>query len=129
MAAGQAREGFDLDLLDGEMREGWLARILALHSGRYLELKTDHKCWDTGNLFVEFSQKGRPSGLATTTADWWAFEYSDGSEFLDSRWLIVPRHVLRAKAAASYQAGHRVRGGDNNNYEGVLLPIRSLLTR
>lgn len=37
------------------------------------EVKTDFKCaplFDTGNLFVEYQSRNKPSGISTTQADW-----------------------------------------------------------
>lgn len=37
------------------------------------EVKTDFKCaplFDTGNIFVEFESRNKPSGISVTQADW-----------------------------------------------------------
>ena len=36
-----------------------------------IEVKTDHRSKYTGNFFIEFSQYGKASGLATTEADYY----------------------------------------------------------
>lgn len=117
MTKGLARAGFDLDLEHGLEREGELAKILSLSGGDHIEVKSDFKCRTTGNLFVEYQQKGRPSGIQTTEAEWWAFEYHDNC------WLIVPTDVLLRKARLAWQQGFRRQGGDSNNYDGVLVPL------
>lgn len=71
MADGLAGEGFDVDLRYGQAREDALVQVF-LRSR--VEVKSDRQAARTGNVFVEFKQKGRPSGLAVTMADWWAFE-------------------------------------------------------
>ncbi len=118
MAEGIAREGFDIDLRHGLAREDALVDV-------FLKAKVEHKCDEkarrTGNLFIEYRQKGRPSGIAVTTADWWAFEFDDET------WLIVPTEKLKRLARLAYQQNRRAKGGDNNLYEGVLLPTEWLV--
>lgn len=118
MAEGIAREGFDIDLRHGVAREDALVHV-------FLQAKVEHKCDEkarrTGNLFIEYRQKGRPSGIAVTTADWWAFEFDDET------WLIVPTEKLKRLARLAYQQNRRAKGGDNNLYEGVLLPTEWLV--
>ena len=89
-----------------------------------VEVKSDAIARRTGNLFIEYRQKGRPSGISVTEADYWAFEYDDDC------WLVVPTDRLREVARGIY-ANHperRRRGGDFNQYEGVLVPIHQLIT-
>ncbi len=117
----KAREGFDIDLRFGQAREGAFGRILALH-GDAIEIKSDQKCRRTRNLFVEIRQKGRPSGLSVTTADYYTFEYDDDC------WITIP--TKRLKTITRYFAtmkNRRVMGGDYNKYEGVLVPVEALL--
>jgi hypothetical protein len=118
MAEGIAREGFDIDLRHGLAREDALVDV-------FLKAKVEHKCDEkarrTGNLFIEYRQKGRPSGIAVTAADWWAFEFDDET------WLIVPTEKLKRLARLAYQQNRRAKGGDNNLYEGVLLPTEWLV--
>lgn len=119
MTKGLARAGFDIDLRDGQAREDALVHVFL---NATVEHKRDYECRKTGNLFIEYRQKGRPSGIAITTARWWAFEYDEDC------WLIVPTDRLRACARQAYKdRTKRVRGGDNNNYEGVLIPIEWLV--
>ena len=120
MSDGIARSGFDIDLRHGKSREDAFAHVL---QGATVEVKSDGACRRTGNLFVEYRQKGRPSGIAVTTADYWAFEY------FDDCWLLIPTERLRAVARRVWRDHHgrRQRGGDFNRYEGVLVPIAWLL--
>ncbi|HEX7021395.1 MAG TPA: hypothetical protein VF171_00960 [Trueperaceae bacterium] len=114
MADGIARAGWDIDLRHGEAREDAFVHVFLKDK---VEHKSDEKCRKTGNLFIEFRQKGRPSGIATTEAHWWAFEYDRDC------WLIIPTERLKALASRAYKDGRIARGGDYNNYEGVLVPI------
>lgn len=122
MSVGLSNGGFDLDLRQGKLREGALGKLLAA-TAKTVEVKSDRKCRNSGNLFVEYRQKGRPSGIATTTADYWAFEFD-----VDN-WLIVPTEKLRQIARKIYRRSprNRVHGGDFDQYEGVLLPVAMLV--
>lgn len=75
------------------------------------ECKADEMALQTGRVFLEFEQQGRPSGLAVSTADYWAIEGWKG------RWLLIPPDDLRLCAAWQSEADPRnVRlGGDNRN--------------
>jgi hypothetical protein len=120
MAEGIARAGFDIDLREGVAREGALVHVFLRAR---VEHKRDYKCMDTGNLFVEYRQKhGAPSGLSTTTAAFWAFEYDRDC------WLIVPTERVRRVAKASSKIkGRLVLGGDFNNFRGILVKLRDLI--
>jgi len=115
------RAGFDIDLRFGQEREGAFGKLLA-SSGDSVEIKSDQKCRRTGNLFVEYEQKGRPSGVSTTTASFWAFEFDDDC------WVVVPTERLRLVARQAYRdESRRVLGGDFNRYRGVLVRIADLV--
>ena len=116
MTDGLSGAGFDIDLAEAQVREGALAAILGANGNR-LEIKYDKICRHTGNLFVEFKQHGRPSGIAISKAEWWAFEYDD------DRWLIIGTEPLKKIARKAYADGRRAKGGDYNQYDGVLVPI------
>jgi hypothetical protein len=122
MTEGIARSGFDIDLRDGKAAEKSLAHMLFNSAaGHLIEVKSDELCRKTGNLFIEFKQKGRPSGIATTEAHYWAFQYDKNC------WLIVPTERLKGQARNAYAQGLITRGGDFDQYEGVLLPIEWLV--
>lgn len=57
-----------VDFARGEIAENKLATLLG--EGATIEVKTDFRCQDTGNIYFEYKCKGKPSGLATTKADW-----------------------------------------------------------
>lgn len=118
MTQGLARSGFDKDLRDGEAREDAFVHVLLKDK---VEHKSDERCKLTGNLFIEYKQKGRPSGIAVTQAHKWAFE------FYPDCWLIVPTEIVKHLARIALAQGRTVKGGDGNNYEGVLLPIEWLV--
>jgi hypothetical protein len=44
-----------------------------LENGKRIEVKFDIKSKETGNLAIEVTQKGKPSGLTTTESDYYLF--------------------------------------------------------
>lgn len=119
MSKGLSRSGFDIDLREGEAREAALAKALS-KVGYLIEHKSDHKARATGNVFIEYRQKGRPSGIQVTTADFWAIEFDTNA------WVILETSRLKWLAREAWKAGRRVVGGDNDQYEGVLVPVAQL---
>jgi hypothetical protein len=120
MSSGLARAGFDIDLRHGQAREDALVHTLLASQ---VEAKSDGRARQTGNLFVEFRHHGRPSGISTTAAHRWAFEYDDGC------WLIVPTERVREAARRALQEDRRAVGGDFDQSEGALVPIHWLVRR
>jgi hypothetical protein len=123
MTRGNAREGFDKDLLFGQAREDAFMRTLL--GGAYIEHKADEKARETCNLFIEFETsrlpdgfgEKHPSGVAITKATRWA------QEFDDDCWILVPTTRILRLVECSW----KVWGGDNNRFHGALVSWRSLL--
>lgn len=118
MAKGLAREGFDRDLRHGEAREDAFVHVL-LRSR--VEIKSDGKCRETGNVFIEYQQKGRPSGIAVSTAGLWAIEVDD------TVWVVLPTERIKALARLAVQQGRKKFGGDGDQYLGALVPVEWLV--
>lgn len=130
MTVGQSRHGFDIDLRDGQAKEDAVARLL-MGTGPRVEVKTDHKALMTGRVFLEFEQAGppsnqpRPSGVAITVAEWWATVLMDHDRIHGV--LLNPTAYLRELGRAAYRKGYTAKGGDNDRYRGVLVPLGWLL--
>ena len=122
MTAGQnTRAGFDIDLREFMAFEGDLLRILVARGVVHIEHKRDFLTIKTGNLFVEYKQPSGWSGIVTTTADMWAFEYDD------NRWLLVPTDRLKRACKLAERQKRKARGGDHDRYHGLLVPIKWLV--
>jgi hypothetical protein len=126
MTTGLSRRGFDIDLSEGNEREDCLAKVLK--HGK-VELKTDYRCMQTGNIYVEYAQNNstgrKPSGILIKESDWWAYELSEGLYVLcDAKRLR--KLVKQTIQESPWQCR---RGGDNNGTEGVLLPLDGLLRK
>jgi hypothetical protein len=59
---------FKYDLALGQLGEGWVGKML---SSKTIEVKFDFACYRTGNFYIEYESRGKPSGIATTKADYW----------------------------------------------------------
>lgn len=114
------RPEFDIDLLFGQEREVTFAEALMIRGGHRLELKSDQAARATGNVFVEFRQRTGPSGISTSTADWWTIELDDNV------FVTMKRERLHALSRQAYRLKGSVTGGDNENV-GVLVPVDWLL--
>jgi hypothetical protein len=82
---------WDLDLRAGETGESRVADLLSLDT---VEVKTDRRWYETGNIYIETecfyqeSQSWEPSGIRVSKATHWAFVLEDSV-------LIVPLHRLK----------------------------------
>ena len=109
---------FSYDLEVGQVFEKELAYIF---EGKFtVECKRDLQAYETGNVFVEYESRGKPSGLAKSQADYWAFNISD------SKIRIIKTNQLKINCRKYLCSARNVRGGDNNSSKGILLPIEEL---
>ena len=71
---------FKYDLQLGQLGEQHLAKILI---NKKIEVKTDYQATQTGNIFVEYESRGKPSGMATSEAEWYCYAFG-------SSWRLHP---------------------------------------
>ena len=67
-------------------------KMLVKNKTKTYEIKTDVLCSpkkDTGNLFVEFQCRNKPSGIQVTEADWFVTYF----KFLDEIWFIKTKDL------------------------------------
>lgn len=117
---------WDLDLRDGELGESKLADLLRMDT---VEVKTDRRWIETGNLFIEEScfyqgsGQWEPSGLSVSKATHWAF-------ILDTNVIIVPiDHLINVvkdygrpienKQPPNQSKGHLITPAQLINYKRV----------
>lgn len=67
---------FDIDMRRGKEGEQLVANFLEGFTNGTIEVKRDSKWLETENVYIEFECRRRdgwqPSGITTTTADYWA---------------------------------------------------------
>ena len=115
---------FKFDLSRGKIGEEHLAKIL---EDKTLEVKTDSWIGRTQNIAVEYESRGKPSGIATTEADYWAFVF-DG-RYNKEVILIMDTERLRKIARDYYTRGSIKKMGDNNTSVAVLIPLCELISK
>jgi hypothetical protein len=115
---GKTQKNFDIDVEYGRQGENYLLDILET---KRIEVKTDRIAHITGNVAVEYRYRGRPSGISTTEADYWAFLLYDMTTI-----IMVPTDKLKAIAREKYKQDQITLGGDENASEMILIPINEL---
>ena len=82
-------------------------------------MKHDRQAAATGNVAIETSRQGRPSGIIASTAAWWAIVVGNEA-------ILMKTDVLRRFVSA-----HRFRevsAGDNKAALARLVPLERLKT-
>ncbi len=125
---------FDLDLSKGHIAEDQLRDILCGDAEHVtIEVKRDYKVSDTGNVAIEYRCRGQRSGIAKSTADWWAVALSgpgyDGEDGRPEVFVLVKRRRLsRVLKRLSEQGRLRpATGGDDGTSVMALLRVSDLL--
>lgn len=110
---------FTYDLTVGEKGEDWVNMLF--NGKEHIEVKTDRLAHKTGNVFIEFECRGKPSGIATTTANYWIYKIEETDTA-----VIVPVERLKSICRILYKENKTLLGGDNNLSKGLLVPIIQL---
>jgi len=115
---------FKHDVKIGEAAEDWVNELFNGNSTK-IEVKVDYMAHKTGNVFIEYSSRGKPSGIATTDAKYWIYRI----EAIDCS-LMLGVDQLKKKLRGYYREGLYIqKGGDNDTSIGFLVPITELLKR
>lgn len=92
---------------------------------RTIEVKADRLAAKTGNIALEYRCNCKPSGIKTTTADYWVIFVvppKGGMDGSTERCYKIPTKKLRELA----KGGRKVKGGDRNASRMRLVPLKSL---
>lgn len=86
-----------------------------------IEVKEDFMVAMTGNVAVEYSCRGAPSGVSVSKADWYVYKLhaADGSTSLHE----IPTAYLRVLCEES-KFKHVIGGDRNSNTKLVLIPVQ-----
>jgi hypothetical protein len=71
---------------------------------------------DTGNIFIEFSCRGKDSGIKVTEADWFVYYF----KFLGELWIIKVDDLKKLIDENNFKIG--VGGDPGSNSSGYLIP-------
>lgn len=64
-----------------------------MSNGVKYEIKADYVCHRTGNIAIEYEQFGKPSGILTTTADYWVIYTIAPNTSYD--FYVIPIDIIR----------------------------------
>ena len=115
----KARPNFDFDLKFGQQKENELQEVF---HNEQIECKCDKLCIKTGNVFVEFEDAGRASGISITKSNYYAFCLFK-PERKKQIWVLIPTEILK-KLMKKYPIRN---GGDNFEAKGHIIPKEDLL--
>lgn len=80
---------FDIDFTRGKVGEDLVNTVLAKLQGKKIEVKTDYRIPETGNVYIETWQYHKPdesdikqSGINVTQAEYWCIASPTGRGFL-----------------------------------------------
>lgn len=112
---------FDIDLQYGQIFEQKVADML---QNKKIEVKTERDMWkSTGNIVIEFESRGKPSGIASTEAEYWFHNLAIGEDIVMT--LVFPTKTLRNYITQNMP--RMVRGGDNNTSRLYLIKLQELV--
>jgi hypothetical protein len=111
------KSNFEYDLSVGQASEKALGEIF---DNKTVEVKCDIKAKDTGNLFIEYRSRGKPSGIATSKADFYCFD-------IGHLFILIDSETLKEIVRPLLGTGADKDGGDENTSKGVLLPLTKLI--
>lgn len=111
---------FTHDLNFGEKGEDWINEIFK--DGKLIEVKSDRLAHKTGNVYIEYECRGKPSGIATTTAHYWIYRVEQNNIA-----IIIPTERLKEICRVYFKEGKIMLGGDNNLSKGFLIPLIQLI--
>ena len=107
---------FKYDLKVSQVKEEALGEIF---NSAKIELKYDLKAHQTGNVYVEYISRGKPSGISTSEADYYCFCIKNTFHLIESK-------ELKEKCRKYLGTSRDKKGGDSNTSMGILLPIDEL---
>jgi len=114
---------FDIDLKFGQIYE---EKIRKIFSGK-IEVKAERDIWKrTGSIAIEIRYNGEPSGLSVTKADWWIHLLTYKGKIEIGFMFKVPRLKQMIKNKIKKDKVCIMYGGDNNNSELVMIPIKEI---
>ena len=107
---------FRYDLKVGQIAEKQVADLL---QDKKIEVKRDLKAKPTGNLYIEYESRGKPSGISRSEADYWCFAFENLFIFIETTKL---KEIIEPMKGSTMDK----RGGDKNSSKGILLPLERL---
>lgn len=122
---------FDLDFTRGRVGENLVGTFLQSLEGGTIEVKTDYRVAETGNVYVETWQyrlagatDKRQSGINTTKADYWVFASPQGNGF-----ICISTEALKSviRDTNPREVRQPLSGQATNASIGRIVPVETLL--
>lgn len=118
---------FDIDFQRGKVGEDLVGTFLEALQGSLIEVKTDHRVLETGNVYVEIYQQNRseewkPSGLNVTQSDWFVFAGPSGKGF-----VAIHTDELKALAKDAPRANQPIKNEHTNASRGALVKLSDII--
>lgn len=122
---------FDVDFTRGKVGEELVGTFLQALEGGTIEVKTDYRVTETGNVYVETWQYKRPgatdkkqSGINTTKADYWVFASPNGEGF-----ICIATEALRRliRDTNPREVKQPISGQNTNASIGRVVPVKDIL--
>lgn len=118
---------FDIDYERGLVGERLVGTFLEALAGSRIEVKTDHRVLETGNVFVEthqqpFNRDWKPSGINVSTADWYCFAGPSGNGF-----ITVSKRVLIDLSRDAKRANVVTQSKESSAARGRLVPVANIV--
>ena len=127
MSKNKSQQKWDIDLEFGEKGEDFVREIL--QGNGKIEVKTERdngspKQWKTtGNIAIERTYRGKPSGLSVTEAKTWIHLLTCKGKFEGGFIISVDDLKKRINELYKKKEVRVVMGGDDNASELFLVPI------
>ena len=96
----------------------------SLFKDKLVEVKRDSWVSKSGNIAIEYESRGKPSGIATTQADYWIIIFSGG--YQDKVMYVFETQILKKVSRKYFKKGNVKAMGDNNTSMSVLIPIKEI---
>ena len=96
----------------------------SLFLDKLVEVKRDSWVCKSGNIAIEYESRGKPSGIATTEADYWIIIFSGG--YQDKVIYVFETQLLKEVSREYFKKGNVKAMGDNNTSMAVLIPIKEI---
>ena len=128
LSSGKQSENIILKMVQNKypkayIKEGYHKEydIMIPEINKTIEVKKDFKSQYTGNVVIEMEMNNRPSGLQTTTADWWVF-HLDETEIV---WITLER-LKEMVEFEDYNLVEFIGEGDEISKQAYLVPKKDL---
>lgn len=105
----------------GQLKE---QEIGAIFNNKKIEVKTDFMAHETGNIAIEYESRGKPSGIAVTEADFYAYCLPRSN--FQNIIIFMEINELKRLAREYWSKGNIKKMGDENTSVSVLIPLNKL---